>query len=158
MLAWLRLRTRREIESEALNPTDFSLERYRPMERLLSDEEFVFLTRMPGYTAKLGAKWKRDRRRIFRLYLNELGCDFEALHRQVRQLVSQAGISSGSLVGLLLKQKIAFWRAMAAVDLRLTLDAAGIGAVDPRPLLQLVEGLRGELERATEDRLARSIA
>lgn len=161
-LAWIRLRTRREAETETLNPTTFSMERYQPMERLLCEDEFLFLTRMPGYRPEMGRKWKRDRRRLFRLYLNELGYDFEMLHRDARTLVTglvaSEGAPSGSLIGVLLKQKMVFWRAMAAVDVRLTLDSIGVGSVDVRPLLQLVEAMHAELAHVTQTRNAQLIA
>lgn len=159
-LAWMRLRTHRETDTEALNPSGFSLERYQPMERLLSEDEFLFLTRMPGYKPEVGTKWKRERRRLFRLYLNELGCDFENLHRDVRSLIASpdAPVASSDLVGLLIKQKFVFWRAMAAIDMRLTLDAMGMGAVDARPLLRLVEAMRSELQIVTQPHASGAMA
>jgi hypothetical protein len=148
-LAWMRLRTRRGADTDTLFDTlGFSLERYKPMERLLSPEDFSYLTQMPGYRPEMGRQWKRDRRRLFRLYLNELAVDFNTLHSRARAVLAETGTESGELVAKLAGQKFAFWRTLAAIDLRLTMDALGVGSVDPRPLLQLVEAMRLELDHA----------
>src|SRR5215471_20655160 len=59
---------------------EFSLARYEPMGRLLAEEDFVFLAAQPGYRPEIGAKLRRERRQIFRLYLRELSRDFHRLH------------------------------------------------------------------------------
>src|SRR5579863_6766348 len=84
LLWWLtRLALRRRhstawLEGDA--SANFSLDRYQPMARLLADEDLEFLKTHPGYRAKTGARWKRERRRLFRLYLRELKSDFRRLH------------------------------------------------------------------------------
>ena len=73
---------------------NFSLDRYQPMGRLLDEEDLVFLKSQPGYRAEMGVRWRRERRRIFRLYLDELKDDFRRLHAQARELVAQSGADS----------------------------------------------------------------
>jgi hypothetical protein len=125
----------------------FSMSRYQPMERLLNEQDFVFLASQPGYAPEIGARWKRERRRIFRLYLDELKCDFRRLHAEARVLAAKADAESAELVGILLRQQVTFWRAMAGLELRLALRAGGIGKVDVRPLIQLIEAMRADLAR-----------
>ena len=124
------------------------------MERLLSDADFAFLASQPGYEPKIGARWKRERRRLFRLYLGELKHDFRRLHVEARVMAANADAESAELVGILMRQQVLFWRAMAGLELRLALRAAGIGTVNVRPLIELIEAMRLNLARFSEPRTA----
>jgi hypothetical protein len=125
----------------------FSIHRYQPMEHLLSEDDFAFLSSQPGYTPEIGARWKRDRRHIFRLYLGEMRRDFLRLHAEARVMAANADAESADLVGTLMRQQIAFWRGMAGLELRLALRRIGIGKVDVRPLLESLEAMRADLAR-----------
>ena len=115
------------------------------MAGLLADDDLVFLKAQPGYCAAMGAQWKRERRRIFRLYLRELKNDFRLLHLQARELVAQSGADSAGLVEVLMKQHMIFLRATTALEFRLALQAMGIGKVDVAPFMQLIEAMRADL-------------
>jgi hypothetical protein len=125
----------------------FSLERYEPMSRLLAEEDFLFLAAQPGYRPEMGAKLRRERRRIFRLYLRELAQDFHGLHRQARALVAESHAEHSGLVGLLMHQQITFWRAMAGIELRLAASRLNLANVDVRGLLDSIEAMRLDLAR-----------
>jgi len=132
----------------------FSVSRYQPMEYLLSEEDFAFLASQPGYKPDIGARWKRERRRIFRLYLDELKRDFQRLHAEARVMAANADAESAELVGILMRQQVTFWRAMAGLEVRLVLRAAGIGKVNVRPLLELLEAMRADLARVSAPQTA----
>jgi hypothetical protein len=53
------------------------------------------------------------------------------------------------LVEMLLRQQVQFWAAILGIETQLVLDAAGIGRVDPRRLLDGVEALHAAVVRAT---------
>ncbi len=125
----------------------FSIHRYQPMEHLLSEDDFAFLSSQPGYTPEIGARWKWERRHIFRLYLGEMRHDFLRLHAEARVMAANADAESAELVGTLMRQQITFWRAMAGLELRLALRRIGIGKLDVRPLLELLEAMRADLAR-----------
>jgi len=150
---WLRRRRNREADDFG-ESGGFSLSRYQPMEHLLSEEDFAFLASQPGYEPKIGARWKRERRRIFRLYLDDLKRDFRRLHIQARVMAANADAESAELVGILMRQQVMFWRAMASLELRLALRTAGIGKVDIRPFIELIEAMRVNLARFSEPRTA----
>jgi hypothetical protein len=150
---WLRRRRNREADDFG-ESSGFSLSRYQPMEHLLSEEDFAFLASQPGYEPKIGVRWKRERRRIFRLYLDDLKRDFRRLHIQARVMAANADAASAELVGILMRQQVMFWRAMAGLELRLALRTAGIGKVDIRPLIELIEAMRVNLARFSEPRTA----
>jgi hypothetical protein len=153
-LIWVltRMILRRRQNSVALDSDQiagFSLDRYEPMGRLMAEEDLVFLKSQPGYRAEIGERWKRERRRIFRLYLAELKADFRRLHAHARELVAGSGADSAALVEVLMKQQFTFMMATTALELRLALQAVGIGKVDITPLLQLVEAMRMDLAHRT---------
>jgi hypothetical protein len=58
---------------------DFSLDTYRPMERLLNEEDYRFLERQPGYQPAIARQLRAERKRIFRAYLRQLARDFGRL-------------------------------------------------------------------------------
>jgi hypothetical protein len=68
---------------------NFTTAAYYPMEGLLADEDFRFLSRQPGFDFSLYRKLRADRLRIFRQYLNRLIADFNRLHAVARFLVIQ---------------------------------------------------------------------
>jgi hypothetical protein len=150
LVIWLRLRGRRANAADAADGSwEFSLENYGSMGRLLAEEDLVFLRSQPGYRPEMGARWKRERHRLFRLYLTELKHDFPRLHAQARTLVAHSDADSADLVGVLMRQELTFMRALAGLELRLLLQRAGVGKVDVAPLIELLEAMRLDLAYRT---------
>jgi len=150
IVAWMLVRRRwANTTDEDADSSGFTLENYGPMERLLAEEDFLFLQSQPGYDSKMGARWKRERRRVFRLYLAELKRDFWRLHAEARSLVAHAGADSGDLVTSLMWQQWSFLRASASLEMRLAFEWAGIGKIDAAPLLELLEAMRIDLAHRT---------
>lgn len=123
------------------------LAKYQPMAGLLAEEDFQFLRAQPGYRPAIGAKLRRQRRRIFRMYLRELAGDFHRIHAEAREFVAHSQQPDAELVWILIRQQVTFWRAMAAVELRLAMDQAGLGRVDVRGLLNAFHTMRIDLLR-----------
>lgn len=146
-IAWFWSQRRGKQAGDFGQSSGFSMSRYQPMEHLLSAEDFAFLASQSGYRPEIGARWRRERRRIFRLYLDELKRDFRRLHAEARAMAANADADSAELVEILMRQQVAFWRAVAGLELRLALRAAGIGKVDVRPLIELLEAMRVDLAR-----------
>src|SRR5262249_19677529 len=112
-----RLLSYRAAQSESGDECAFSPERYEPMVRLLADDDFEFLEKQPGYRPEIGAKLRRERREIFRLYLKELARDFQSLHAAARKLVAECPEQHAELVGLLMRQQVTFWKALAGIEI-----------------------------------------
>lgn len=129
--------------------TTFQISRYAPMSRLLDPQEAEFLASQPGTTSKQVAAFRKERRRIFRLYLEELAADFRVLHREARVLASVSPEKNADLVGMLIRQQVSFWMAMLRVEGELVLDAAGVHRVNPAGLLENVAELHAAIVRAT---------
>ena len=97
----------------------------------------------------MGTRWKRERCRLFRLYLSELKRDFRCLHAKARVLVTHSDAESAGLVGVLMRQEVVFLWALAGVECRLLLYRAGVGTINITPLIQLIEMMRLDLDART---------
>ncbi len=125
----------------------FSIEKYRPVERLFSDEDYRFLAVLPGYSPGLSRKLKVERRRIFRHYLRCLGQDFHRLHTAARFLLLHSPQDRPDLALVLFKQKAVFRYAMLAVHCRLVLQPLGIGTVDVSGLVKALEAMGNQFRQ-----------
>ena len=145
-LVWIRIRQLKQPRM-GRETASFSPERYEPMIRLLAGDDLEFLRRHTS-CAKIAVRWERTQRRIFRLYLRDLAADFHELHAQCRALVAESPEQYSELVGVLMRQQVTFWRAVASLECRLALSAIGIGRVDPRRLISAVEAMRLQVEHS----------
>jgi hypothetical protein len=124
---------------------NFSIAGYRPMERLLSEEDIEFLRAQRGYEPGMDKALRAGRRRLFRLYLRSLALDFNRLHLALRLALLDSPADRPDLGVILIKQKLVFFAALAAVHARLLLHTLGIGTVDVRGLVSTLERMRVEL-------------
>jgi hypothetical protein len=125
--------------------SDLSLERYRPMLRLLDGEDFEFLRQQPGYTRQMGAKLRVQRCRIFRGYLRSLNQEFQRVSAAVTLYMVQSQQDRPDLAGTLLRQQFQFAACMLLIRGRLLLFRCGLGRVEAGGLLQLFDGVRLQL-------------
>jgi hypothetical protein len=144
-----RLWSYRSSKFEDLAPiqVEFSLARYEPMARLMSEEDYLFLKAQPGFRPQTGKKFMRERRRIFRLYLEELAGDFHRLHAQARLIVAGLPADHAPLIGMLLRQQVRFWYEMSAVELRLSFPWMGTGSIHARGLIDALATMHAEISR-----------
>jgi len=124
---------------------ELSLERYRPMMRMLDEQEFRELRSQPGFTPKMLEELRRQRCQIFRGYLRSLRGDFGRVCLALKLLMMQASEDRPDLAGILLRTQMAFAWSVALVQVRLVLFSMGIGTVSLGNLLSLFDGLRIEL-------------
>ncbi len=121
---------------------EFSASDYRLMKRLLSEDEFRFLSRQAGYTAELGRKLRKERRNIFRMYLKNLKRDFNRLYTGATILMVYSDIDRPELASALFSIRINFYAALVRVNLRLAMHAFGLEMMDVTPMLQSLEFLQ----------------
>jgi hypothetical protein len=119
--------------------------KYRPMERLLGEEDFRFLASQPGYSPKLGRRLRSERRQIFRGYLRSLSRDFGGITSACRLLILHSAEDRAELASMLLRQEFMFAFGMMAIEGRLLLHAAGIGTVDVRGLVESLETMQTQV-------------
>jgi hypothetical protein len=126
---------------------DLSIARYRPMERLLDEEDFRFLASQPGFEKRMLRRIRSERRRVFRGYLAGLSRDFSLVGAALRLMTMYSAQDRPDLAGILYKQQALFAFGMLAVQWRLLLHACGLGTVDVRGLVRAMESMRLELRQ-----------
>jgi hypothetical protein len=132
-------------ECDATWLEDFSVEKYRPMMRLLSNDDYQFLESQAGYEPAIANQLRAERRRIFRGYLRNLVRDFHRLHLAARMTMTYATNDRSDLAGVLLKQRFTFSVAVLTVEFRLILHTLGFGSVDVASLISSLENLRSDI-------------
>lgn len=132
-----------------MNQVEFSAARYAPMAGLLNEADLDFLKSQPGFRPEMAKKFSRERRRIFRLYLQELAKDFHRLHAQARIVAASLPADHSPLIGMLIRQQIRFWYEMAAIEAKLSFGWASVGAVQARGLIDAIASMHLELNRVS---------
>ncbi len=118
-----------------------SAERYRPMLRLLSDDDLNFV----ASNGNLHRTLKSRRRELFRSYLRCLTRDYGCLLAGIRSAMVEAGVDRPDLARALAKNRALFALAVYRVEVRLAFHAVGVGTVDISGLVEALEGLRAQV-------------
>jgi hypothetical protein len=124
---------------------EFSVERYRPMLRLLNDTDLQFLCSHSSVTPKLVAHFRRERCRVLRGYLCSLKTDFTRVVAALKLVMTQATSDRPDLAALLIRSQATFAACMVLAHVQLLLYGFGIGTVSVGALLNVFEGIRLEL-------------
>jgi len=114
-------------------------DRYRPMLRLLSDDDLEFVP------AHLRAGLRADRRMLFRRYLKCLSKDYARLLAGIRMAMVRSGVDRPELARALAKNRFLFAVAVCRIEYRLALHAAGLGRVDVSGLVAALDALRTQV-------------
>ncbi len=112
-----------------------SPDRYRPMLRLLSDEDLDFVRT----NSRLRRSVRAARRALFRDYLRCLTRDYSCLLADVRHAMVQSGVDRPDLARALAKNRVLFAIAVCKLEYRLALHAAGIGHVEIAGIVEALE-------------------
>jgi hypothetical protein len=147
MTRLLRKTYAQDITSEWLE--NFSVSSYYPMEGLLSDEDFKFLSRQPGFDLSLYRKLRRDRLHIFKQYLNRAIIDFNRLHTAVRTLLPYTETDSSDIVGRLIWLRLRFSYAVLKAQLSYWLCVVGFRSLAVRELILHLEEMSLQLNLVT---------
>jgi hypothetical protein len=123
----------------------FSVERYRPMMGLLSEEDFDFLARQPGFDAGLYKKLRRERLDIFHQYFSRLILDYKKLHTTARYFIAQCEDDQSELAQKLIRMRFAFALSALRVQYQFVLCQAGIGTVEARLLVTKLQQMSDQL-------------
>jgi hypothetical protein len=124
---------------------DLSLDRYRPMLRLLDEDDLAVLTGHPGFGRARAGRIRADRCAIFRDYLRSMSLDFGRICKAIEILLVQSQHDRPDLAVLVLKQKACFTLAVMEVHVRLVMFRYGWGTVNVASLMGVFDGLRFEL-------------
>ena len=124
---------------------DLSVERYRPMLRLLDSTELDGLGSQPGATPEAAAKLRSQRCRMFRGYLRSLSTDFGRICGAIKLLMVHSENDRPDLAAILIRQQFLFACGLLNAYCRLALFRFGLGGVDVTSLIGIFDGMRIEL-------------
>jgi hypothetical protein len=124
---------------------DLSIERYRPMLRLLDEEDFEFLRNQPGFTSAMATKLRIQRCQIFRAYLHNLETDFQRVCMAIKAILLHSNIDRPDLASALIRREVTFAYRTMSLHVQVLLFRCGIGTADVSGLLNLFDGMRLEL-------------
>jgi hypothetical protein len=122
-----------------------TVERYRPMLRLLEGDDLRFLQLEPSFTPVMEQDFRRERCRIFRSYLQCLQLDFQRVSMALKVVMVQSRYDRPDLAAALVRTQRAFAFGMLMVYGRLLLYRWGLGSVEVGGLLRVFDSARLEL-------------
>ena len=125
---------------------ELSVERYRPMMRLLQDDDLDFLRSQPGFTSRMASRLRAQRCQIFRGYLRCLNTDFNRITVALKLVMLQSRDDRPDLASILLHQECLFVVSMLLVHVRVLLYRCGLGGVDVMSLVRIFDSMRQELQ------------
>jgi hypothetical protein len=132
----------------------FSVAAYYPMQGLLCDDDFTFLSRQPGFDESLYRKLRRERLHIFRQYLVRLIVDFNRLHAVARMILSRSHQDRSDSVSKLMKLKFQFSLAVLQAECSYMLCCVGFRFLAARRLIAVLESMSLELATLSQAQAA----
>jgi hypothetical protein len=142
----VRLYTRSRVEE--ITPEwleSFSTSTYLPMERLLNRDDFRFLKCQAGYDSSMVRRFRRERIRIFRQYLNRVVVDFNQLHLAARVLIANSAEDQSALLNHLVWLKLRFGAAVVQAECSYLLCRFGSSTISVRGLIARLEEMSAQL-------------
>ena len=124
---------------------ELSIDRYRPMMRLLDSREIKFLAAQPGSSRRIERELRIHRCQLFRAYLQCLQRDFARVCTAIRILMAQSQQDRPDLALILVRHQLMFVSGFLNMQFRLLCYRAGICGVDARGLVQTFDAMRLEL-------------
>src|SRR5690349_16597360 len=100
---------------------ELSVDRYRPMLRLLDGDDLEFLRTQPGFSPRMAAKLRSQRCQIFRGYLRCLNADFSRVCAAIKIVMLQSRRDRPDLATALIRHQMLFAAGMLIVHCRLVL-------------------------------------
>ncbi len=128
---------------------NFSVVSYYPMEGLLNDDDFKFLSRQPGFDLSLYRKLRNDRLRIFKQYLNRAILDFNRLHAATRALLAGNQEDCSEILSRLISLRFRFCCATVRAELSYRLCLLGYQSLAVRSLICELEEMSSQLNKAS---------
>jgi hypothetical protein len=125
--------------------SELSVERYKPMLRLLDERDLEFLRSQPGFSPRMEAKLRAQRCQIFRGYLCGLEADFRRVCTAVKLLMLQSQYDRPDLASVLIRHQASFAWGVATVNVRLVFYRWGFSGVDVSDLVKTFDTMRLEL-------------
>ncbi len=133
---------------------ELSVDRYRPMLRLLSGEDLRFLRSQPGFKPSMEWKLRQQRCAVFARYVENLRADFQHAVLALTMLMMQSRHDRPELAAALLRPQLQFAAGLLLVRVQMLLYRYGFGTVQVGSLLRVFDTMRIELRAAAPAALA----
>lgn len=127
-----------------------SLDRYRPMLRLLDGTEYAGLRASRACSRKMLRTFRHNRIRVFRGYLTCMSTDYRRACTAIKLLMVQSMKDRPDLAAVLVRQRATFTAQLILVEFRLNLYAIGLGRVNVDGLVSALDNMRVELHGLME--------
>ncbi|HKE22905.1 MAG TPA: hypothetical protein VKB88_10980 [Bryobacteraceae bacterium] len=124
---------------------ELSVERYRPMLRLLDGKDLEFLRAQPGFTPTMEKQLRRQRCQVFRAYLRSLSLDFRRVSAAIKLLMLYSNNDRSDLAGALLHHQLVFGLSFLQVECAVLLYRWGLCDVNVGDLMKIFDMTRVEL-------------
>ncbi len=122
--------------------SEFSVLKYRPMERLLCESDYSFLAEQAGYCPSIAKNLRSQRRKIFLGYLSHMVRDFNRLHAAARISALYSTEDQTTFINTLMKQRLTFLYAVGTIRLRVEMHRFAGSPVDIRGLVAAIDAMR----------------
>ena len=126
--------------------SELSIERYRPMLRLLDGKDVEFLRLQPGFTPSMETQLRRQRCQIFQGYLRSLSIDFRRVCAAIKMVMVYSNNDRPDLASALIHNQLIFGLGFLQVELALQLFRWGQCDVDVTSLMKIFDVTRVELQ------------
>jgi hypothetical protein len=126
---------------------ELSMDRYRPMLRLLAGDDLRYLKQGEGFSHSAVRKFRAERCDVIRGYLRWLQSDFARVSMALRVLMVQSHHDRPDLAVFLIRQKFAFHMGMAAIEMHLLVYRWGLTRIDVSGVMEAFDALRLELRQ-----------
>jgi hypothetical protein len=124
---------------------ELSVERYRPMLRLLDGEDLEFLRAQPGFMPCMATHLRRQRCQILQGYLHSMSADFRKVCAAIKLVMLYSNNDRPDLAGALIHHQLVFGVSFLRVEVALQLYRWGLCDVDVSNLMRVFDVTRVEL-------------
>ena len=142
--------------SQALPRLNRSADFYRPMTRLFTSRDLMFLRDQPGFRPAMQRRLRLERRRVLSLYLREVRSDFMALEKACRSMARRS--HNWEAASLIFRQRLVLHGLLLALRVRCQLESVMFVPVDTGGLLATLTHLERDLRVFADNRNARAAA
>jgi hypothetical protein len=124
---------------------EISPERYKPMLRLLDDQDVRFLRAQPDFTPVMERSLRNHRSQIFSGYLKSLETDFQRVCTALKLVLTHSRSDRPELASALVKAQCSFGLGVLMIRCHLVLYRWNLASVDVSEVVKVFEGVRIEL-------------
>lgn len=134
-------------ESAAEWLSEFSIETYRPMERMFNEADYEFLAEQPGYHPGIAKKLRAERKQIFRAYLRQLVGDFHRLVHVANLMMVYSGEDRSDLARSIFRLRLNFYWTVVCTEASLSLQPLAPRAIRSGYLINALATMHENVHR-----------